>query len=198
MSKGTHRLARLSDAAPFRFLRHAAVVQLIGLLLFPVVTTAQGETKVLRCGWYPWDPYQYIAVRHEIGQLTGLDVQMVRAAFSRIGYEVSYEEVGWKQHQLDIKNGARDIAAGAFKNPERAEYAYYSVPYRKETDVVYVRKGESSRYRYGSVTELLAQFRAQNIRVGIISGFYYGPDVEQFINDPAKCIPHRARRQRHR
>lgn len=167
--------------------RLMVIAKLIALMLLPPVTMAQDGTKVLRSGWYPWDPYQYVAVKQEIRQLTGLDVQLVRAVFSRLGYQVSYEEVGWKQHQFDIKNGVRDIAAGAFKNPEREEYAYYSAPYRKETDVVYVRKGEVSRYRHGSVTELLAGFREQNFRLGVISGFYYGPDLMQFINDPANA-----------
>jgi hypothetical protein len=61
---------------------------------------------------------------------------------------VSYDEVSWRQHQLDVKNGARDIAAGAFKNLERAGYAYFSAPYRKEADVLYVRKGDATRYGF--------------------------------------------------
>jgi len=185
--KGTLSPGALRAAVSFRIRPLAVIAQLIGLLLFPLAAIAQDGAKVLRCGWYLWDPYQYVAVKHEIKQLTGLDVQLVRAVFARLGYQVSYEEVGWKQHQLDIRNGARDIAAGAFRNPERAEYAYYSAPYRKETDVVYVRKGESSRFRYGSVTELLARFQEQNIRLGVISGFYYGPELTRYINDPANA-----------
>lgn len=112
---------------------------------------------------------------------------MVRAVFAQMGYEVAYDEVSWRQHQLDVKNGARDIAAGAFKNPERAEYTYFSAPYRKETDVLYVRKGEASRYRFKNVGELLARFHNQNFRLGMIDGFYYGPDIMRFINDPANA-----------
>ena len=176
-----------SRRGPWPFRGFVVIPQLIALLLNPVAAAAQDATKVLRCGWYPWDPYQYIAVKQEIRQLTGLDVQLVRAIFSRLGYQVSYDEVGWRQHQLDVKNGVRDIAAGAFRNPERAEYAYYSAPYRKETDVVYVRKGEASRFNYGSVSELLARFREQNLRLGVISGFYYGPELAQYLGDPANA-----------
>jgi hypothetical protein len=61
------------------------------------------------------------------------------------------------RHMGDIKNGVRDIAAGAFKNPERAEYAYFSAPYRKETDVLYVRKGDASRYLFKDVLDLTRQ-----------------------------------------
>ena len=42
------------------------------LFAFPVV--AQQESKVLRSGWYQWDPYQYEVVKRELKHLTGLDV----------------------------------------------------------------------------------------------------------------------------
>ena len=107
------------------------ILQLI-LLLLPLSVIAQEGSTVLKCGWYPWDPYQYLVVQQDVERLTGLDVQLVRSVFAQMGHGVSYEEVSWKQHQLDVKNGTRDIAAGAFKNPARAEYAYFSAPYRKE------------------------------------------------------------------
>ena len=160
---------------------------LVTFSLLPLVAFAQDVPRVLKCGWYPWDPYQYLFVKQDVKRLTGLDVQLVRAIFAQMGYEVRYEEVSWKQHQLDIKNGVRDIAAGAFKNPERGKYAYFSNPYRKETDVLYVRKGEASRYAFRDVRELLRRFQEQSFRLGVINGFYYGPDIMQFINDPANA-----------
>ncbi|MCP4259502.1 MAG: transporter substrate-binding domain-containing protein [Planctomycetes bacterium] len=126
-------------------------------------------------------------VKQDVERLTGLDVQLVRAVFAQMGYSVSYDKVSWRQHQLDVKNGARDIAAGAFKNPERAEYAYFSAPYRKEADVLYVRSGEADRYEFNHIDELLTRFREQKFRLGVIKGFYYGPDIMRFINDPANA-----------
>src|SRR5262249_13767691 len=134
-------------------------------------------------------PYQYSYMKHDVKRLTGLDVQLISAIFAEMGYDVVYEEVSWKQHQLDVKNGVRDIAAGAFKNPERAEYAYYSAPYRKETDVLYVRKGEAPSWSFRDARELVRRFQEQPLRLGVINGFYYGPDIMSFINDPV----HRAR-----
>ncbi|MGH7834225.1 MAG: TRIC cation channel family protein [Candidatus Binatia bacterium] len=159
----------------------------VTVFLFTAVAPAQETGRALRSGWYPWDPYQYLVSQQDIKRLTGLDVQLVRAVFAQIGHDVSYEEVSWKQHQVDIKNGVRDIAAGAFKNAERTEYAYYSAPYRKETDVLYVRKGEATRYTSTDVRELLTRFRERSFRLGIIDGFYYGPEMMEFINDPANA-----------
>jgi polar amino acid transport system substrate-binding protein len=158
---------------------------LAAVLLFPSIVIGQDSGRTLKSGWYPWDPYQYLLVKQDIKRLTGLDVQLVRAVFAQMGYDVAYEEVSWKQHQSDIENGVRDIAAGAFKNAERAEYAYYSAPYRKETDVLYVRKGEASRYSFKDAVDLTRRFQEQSFRLGAINGFYYGPEIMRFINDPA-------------
>jgi hypothetical protein len=62
------------------------------LLFFPAALAAD-PPKIIRSGWYPWDPYQYTVVKHDMKQLTGLDVQLVRAAFQRLGYEVVCDEV---------------------------------------------------------------------------------------------------------
>jgi polar amino acid transport system substrate-binding protein len=52
---------------------------------------------------------------------------------------------------------------------------------------LYVRKGEASRYPFKDVRELLQRFQEKSFRLGVIDGFYYGPDIMQFINDPANA-----------
>src|SRR3989442_1061945 len=157
------------------------------ILLLVTTAGATNPPRTVRSGWYPWDPYQYAVVKNDVKRLTGLDVQLVRAAFERMGYEVVCDEVGWAQHQLDIKNGARDIAAGVFQNAERAGYAYYSAPYRMETDMLYVRKADAARWRFMDDKDLVRQLRGSRATLGIIEGFYYGPAVMEFIHDPANA-----------
>lgn len=86
---------------------------LAAAILSAVIAVGQESRKTLKAGWYPWDPYQYVLVTNDLKRLTGLDVQLVRAVFAQMGYKVAYDEVSWKQHQSDIKDGVRDIAAGA-------------------------------------------------------------------------------------
>ena len=47
-----------------------------------------------------------MVVKDEYKRLTGLDVQLVKEIFGRIGYEVAYDEVSWAHHLRDIKSGA--------------------------------------------------------------------------------------------
>ena len=155
------------------------------MISFACIATARENPKVLRCGWYPWDPYQHIVFKNDLNHLTGLDVQLVRGIFERMGYEVHYERVAWKQHQMDVKQGTRDIAAGAFWNDERASYAYYSEPYRMETDVLYVRRGESAHFQFKNTDDLIQLFKQQSVRLGIVEEFYYGPKIMAYAKDSA-------------
>jgi hypothetical protein len=47
--------------------------------------SAQENSKVLRCGWYHWDPYQYTVADNDMKRLTGLDIQLVRTVFESMG-----------------------------------------------------------------------------------------------------------------
>ena len=89
--------------------RMPAAWLLAAALLIPSIAVGEDSRKTLKSGWYPWDPYQYLLVKNDLKRLTGLDVQLVRAVFAQMGYDVDYEEVSWKQHQLDLQNGVRDI-----------------------------------------------------------------------------------------
>jgi polar amino acid transport system substrate-binding protein len=150
------------------------------------LSPAQSRTE-LRAGWYRWDPYQYQITKNELTRLTGLDVELLRAIFANMGYSLSFDEVSWKQHQVDISNGVRDIAAGAFFSEARSQYAYYSDAYRTEKDVIYVRTADARRYDFKSPTQWIDLLQTQNIRIGVIDGFFYGTEMMSFIDNPANA-----------
>ena len=161
-------------------------VLLLGLLLVLVACPAssQQDSKVLRSGWYPWDPYQYEIIKNDLKQLTGLDVRLLRAVFGKMGIDLNIDPVGWQQHQQDIKEGSRDIAGGAFRSKEREAYAYYSIPYRSEKDMLYVRKGEQQNFNFKTTDELIKILESSSYKLGVIEGYFYGELLMQYINDP--------------
>jgi polar amino acid transport system substrate-binding protein len=103
-----------------------------------------------------------------------------------IGSELVLQEIAWAEHLKKLADGQMDIAAGATFSPERAAYAYFSQPYRTETDVLVVPKGMAARYRFDSVPGMLALFAGHHFRVGVVAGFVYADErVNRFIADPA-------------
>lgn len=110
--------------------RHPFVCMFLAVMLAlsTLSVLAQQDNKVLRSGWYPWDPYQYELVKHDIKKLTGLDVQLLKAIFERMGHELKLYPVSWEQHQQDIREGKRDVAGGAFRSQAREAYAHYPIP----------------------------------------------------------------------
>lgn len=122
--------------------------RLLFSLIVSVVLAGPGyadtEDKTLLGGWYLLDPFQYTEEKAGYSRLTGLDIELLRAIARRAGYAIKFEEVQWRQHVQDIREGRRDIAAAALKTPEREAFAYFSIPYREETNALFVRKGRAA------------------------------------------------------
>lgn len=143
-----------------------------------------GAKRTLRGGWYLWDPYQYIETSSGVPHLTGIDVELARAICDGAGIVLELDEVGWKQHQEEIRSGQRDVAAGTYETRERSEYAWFSDPYRTETNVLMTRVGRVRTLKADSARELLGRLSEQRLRVGVVAGYYYGPELVAWRADP--------------
>jgi polar amino acid transport system substrate-binding protein len=166
---------------------------LLALLSMAVGAAAQAplpaylEKDSLRGGWYPWDPYQYQDYSRGLPVLTGFDVEIERALARIMGVEISLPEIGWNDHLAALAAGTADIAAGATESEARDHYAYFSKPYRTETDVLILPRGMSGRYPFRSVDEMLATFSREKFRLGVVAGFVYADSrVNAFIAKAAR------------
>jgi polar amino acid transport system substrate-binding protein len=144
------------------------------------------EADRLRGGWYPWDPYQYRDYRRGVPLLTGFDVEIERALARLMSVETQLPEIAWKEHLAALADGTSDIAAGATASEARAAYAYFSKPYRTETDVLILPRGAGGRYPFRTIPEMLDTFAARKFRLGVVAGFVYADArVNAFIADDA-------------
>jgi polar amino acid transport system substrate-binding protein len=151
----------------------------------PDLPAATHDPHRLRGGWYPWDPYQYLNYRRGVPILTGLDVEIERALARRLNVEILLPEIAWKDHVAAIVAGTSDIAAGATKSEARNAYAYFSKPYRTETDVLILPRGTTDLYPFRTVPEMLDMFAVRKFRLGVVAGFVYADArVNAFIADP--------------
>ena len=158
---------------------------LLLLLLVAPATHADEHNRILKGGWYLWDPYQYLDDKNGVGLLTGLDIELTRAIAKEAGYQVQQPAVSWQQHIEDLRTGARDIASGATFTGAREQFATFSKPYRDETNVLYLPVGDSSTYLFDNVDDMLRTFKAQGFRLGVVAGYaYVHPWINAFIADP--------------
>ncbi len=152
----------------------------------PDAAPHSAQNNRLRGGWYPWDPYQYLDYKHGVPTLTGFDVEIERALARIMGVEIDLPQRAWEDHLAALADGTADIAAGATADETRERFAYFSKPYRTETDVLILPRGKSGRYPFQTIEQMLDTFAKQKFRLGIVAGFVYAdPRVNAFIADPA-------------
>ncbi|CAO4838466.1 MAG: hypothetical protein CNLJKLNK_00036 [Holosporales bacterium] len=143
------------------------------------------ESKTWLSGWYDWNPYQYVKDKNDPKSLTGLDVEFTKLLMDKFGKNIEIPPVDWKQHQDDIKEGKRHIAAGAFATDDRKQYAYISKTYRDEENSFFILKKNDSGQNYTNAEEFLDYVKKNKIKIAIIDGYKVADDrVNAFVNDP--------------
>ena len=146
------------------------------------------EDRILENGWYFWYPYQYEESRRGLHRVTGMDVEIVRELASRTGRTVAYERVPWQQHVESLRTGELDIAAGATFTEERAEFVYYSEPYRFEQNYLFTLRSQKHTWDFMNLDQLLRELRRDGQKLAVIQGYVYGDSrVNRFIRDPANA-----------
>ena len=129
---------------------------------------------------------QYQDYKRGVPVLTGFDIEIERALARIMNVEIALPQIAWENHLAALAAGDADIAAGATESEARSRYAYFSKPYRTETDVLILPRGTSGRYPFRTIEEMLDTFAKRKFRLGIVAGFVYADQrVNAFIADPA-------------
>jgi len=146
------------------------------LLTFAFCSSAVAKQN-LAVGWELWYPYQYHNKQRE---LVGLDFDIFNAIVKDAGLTVTFTELPWKRHVHYIKTGQMDIAMGSSYTAERADFAYFSLPYRKEQVNLFVKNKDIKNIKITSLSELIGS----RYMIGIESGYYYGEEFQTLIQNP--------------
>lgn len=132
--------------------------------------------KDYSAGWELWYPYQY---HNKERQLVGLDIDAFKAIMNTAGITYSIAELPWKTHLHFVKTGKVDIAMGASWSKEREAYAYFTLPYRKETVKLFVKRGNAEKIKLNKLEDLAGS----SYIIGVESGYYYGEDYQTLIKN---------------
>lgn len=146
-------------------------------MAFSLCLIVPAQSQEFSVGWELWYPYQY---HNEQNKLTGVDIELFKLITENVGMSVSYVELPWQRHLMYIKSGTVDIAFGASYTKERAEGAYYSMPYRKELVQLFVKKGMTQSIELTQLSDLIGS----KYLIGIENGYYYGKEYEQLKTNP--------------
>jgi len=152
------------------------MVMVLLIAVFSFVSIAVAKDEFLM-SWEEWAPFQY---KDSSGQLTGLDVELMSAIMKNAGLTLNFKEMPWNRSLMELEKGNLDIAPGASKTAEREAYALFSMPYRKETAVLYVKKGTSGKYKFDNLSDIIGS----DFQLGVVRGYYYGEAYDQLMKDP--------------
>lgn len=148
-------------------------------LIMAASATGRGEAACnLRTGIEPYGVYMFIGAD---GKAAGVDVDLVQAIADELGCVASFPKMPWARALLELEHGRLDVGTSASRTPERERFARFSAPYRQAQMGIYVRKGETGRYALDG----LSGITDAGLRLGVMRGFYYGPEFEALMADPA-------------
>lgn len=155
-----------------------SVVGTLAVLMYSSFAHA-GCEKGLVIAYSNWPPYHYA---DENGQPAGLDIEILGNVLSTINCGFTLRQVPWKRALRELEGGSVDVGLAASRNAEREKFAWFSVPYRRESMVMFMRKGDPLRYSPHSLSDLADT----DYTVGLVLGIWYGEDLEAlFRKKPA-------------
>lgn len=135
------------------------------------------QACTLRLGWEYFEPFQ---VKRD-GEVTGLDVTLFREAAAIARCTVETYELPWARMLRALELGRMDVALGASFTPDRAAYARFTQPYRREEFVIFMRQGELERLGPGGLLDIAQA----GLRLGTGTGYTYGALFDEAMKDPA-------------
>lgn len=162
-----------------RWLIALALILLAGL---PAGIGARAQEAPLRVGWYASEPQQYLRQ----GELTGLDIEMVRAIAARAGHDLRFTAMPYPTLLDAVAAGRMDMITGIPETAERRARYALSRPYRYDTNVLIMRRGEAASLRFTDIGGLARHLAAgDGFRLGVRAGFsYFDAALDAFIAAP--------------
>lgn len=94
------------------------------------------DAPTVTIGIDPFEPYCYMDGN---GQYAGIDVNLATEAFTRLGYNVEFQEINWPDKDSLLQDGTVDCLWACFSMSGREDLYQWSGPYMSSRQVVAVR-----------------------------------------------------------
>lgn len=160
-------------------------------LSFALLTLAVLLSSLARAGNCPaqlrmayntsWLPY--IEVTDE--EVRGTDVQLIRRTLQQAGSSLQLRYVPESRAIQMLRQGEIDLLFAASYTKERAEYAWFSQPYRREQNAVLVHRRTMQLYPELNERPYFLMLAARRLVGTFNPAGFYGDDFEQVKQLPA-------------
>lgn len=159
-------------------------VSVLGLLILlgSILVAAHATEKIstedcsMTMGWEQWKPFQY---QDEDSRLTGFDIELVRTILTDLGCQLNFKEINWARGIVETRSGKLDMLPHADYADDRAEWAYFSEPYREVSQVLYVKPGDSGRYPFKKPADIMSS----DFVLGVGRGVFIGDKFAELMTD---------------
>lgn len=153
-------------------------IALTSLLLVAAPSTASCS-KPLLIGYTDWHRG---ANDLETEKKFSIDLELSERILKRTDCQFQFKALPMPRLLKAIEHGEIDGTMGASLTPERQAYAWFSVPYRNEEIVMFMRKEDVANFWPVSHVELATS----GLRIGMGMGAWYGPEYTALRKaDPA-------------
>lgn len=99
------------------------------------VETEQTDLPVIVVGCDDYSPFSYADAN---GEMTGIDVELAREAFSRIGYTPKFVFINWEDKKQLLEDGTIDCIWSSYTMTGREQEYNWAGPYMQSRQVVAV------------------------------------------------------------
>jgi polar amino acid transport system substrate-binding protein len=132
----------------------------------------KSEAPQVKLGGHAWGPY---LGKHLPNY--GLAADIVTAAFTRVGYQVTIEFMPWSRVVEESANGELDGSIATWHTPERAESLYFSDSY-VDNKLVFIKRSNDP-FEFQGAVQAQQSIANKGYRLGIIDDFAYGKEFDQ-------------------
>ena len=142
--------------------------------------TAVSSEKTIVIGYDPFDPYTYQDVN---GDMAGIDVEIARQAFGKLGYEPVFQVINWEDKDIYLADGTVDCLWACFTMTDREDKYQWAGPYMYSRQMVAVRDDSDIYELSGLAGKRIAVQATGKAEMAFLNAADYGlPEVERVFS----------------
>ncbi|MEH0167518.1 substrate-binding periplasmic protein [Roseateles microcysteis] len=126
--------------------------------------------------WNEDPPY---SMRLATGEITGLNIELVRTILARMDCQVRLLEMPFARALTELEAGRLDILPGALRRPDREAYAHFAIDRWHSRNMLFAHVDAKAIWPQQG----LAEIRSSGFRLGVQLGVSYGPEYASLSRD---------------